>query len=105
MALWDGRKSVVGVNMAQESIEPLEINGFEPVSGVWENAMTRLATIKRTRHEKAAAAALHNLEQACRGRANIMPPMMDAVAADVTLGEIGDVFRNVFGDWNPPIQL
>ena len=105
MALWDGRKTVVGVNMAQESIEPLEINGFEPVSGVWENGMARLKEIKRTRHEKAATAALRNLEQACRGTANIMPPMMEAVAADVTLGEIGDVFRSVFGDWNPPIQI
>jgi hypothetical protein len=31
--------------------------------------------------------------------------MMDAVAADVTLGEIGDVFREVFGVWNVPIQF
>ncbi|WP_420642525.1 methylmalonyl-CoA mutase family protein [Candidatus Leptofilum sp.] len=105
MALWDGRKSVVGVNMAQESIEPLEINGHEPVEGVWENAMNRLETIKHSRDNKAASQALRELEQACRGDANMMPPMMTAVAADVTLGEIGDVFRTVFGDWNPPIQL
>jgi len=30
--------------------------------------------------------------------------MMDALAAEVTLGEIGDVYRDVFGNWNTPIQ-
>ena len=31
--------------------------------------------------------------------------MLDAVAADATLGEIGDVFRDVFGDWKVPISF
>ena len=47
---------------------------------------------------------MKNLEEVCRGTANIMPAMLDAVDADVTLGEIGDVYRTVFGDWNTPIQ-
>jgi methylmalonyl-CoA mutase N-terminal domain/subunit len=34
-----------------------------------------------------------------------MPAMLDAVAADVTLGEIGDIFRERFGDWQVPIQF
>jgi methylmalonyl-CoA mutase N-terminal domain/subunit len=34
-----------------------------------------------------------------------MPPMMDAVAADVTVGEIGELFRDVFGDWKVPIEF
>ena len=33
-----------------------------------------------------------------------MPAMMDALEAEVTLGEIGDVWRDVFGDWATPIQ-
>jgi methylmalonyl-CoA mutase N-terminal domain/subunit len=40
----------------------------------------------------------------CRGSDNIMPAMMEALDADVTLGEVGDVWRGVFGDWNTPIQ-
>ena len=54
--------------------------------------------------EAGAAAALQGLEKACRSDDNIMPAMMEALAAEVTLGEIGDVYRDVFGDWNTPIQ-
>jgi len=34
-----------------------------------------------------------------------MPLMMEALDSDVTLGEIGDVFRQTFGDWQPPITV
>jgi methylmalonyl-CoA mutase N-terminal domain/subunit len=34
-----------------------------------------------------------------------MPAMMAEVDADVTLGEIGDVFREVYGDWDAPIVV
>ena len=33
-----------------------------------------------------------------------MPVMLDALEAEVTLGEIGDIYGDVFGDWNTPIQ-
>jgi hypothetical protein len=31
--------------------------------------------------------------------------MMEAVAADATLGDIGGVFRESFGDWDIPIKF
>jgi hypothetical protein len=31
-----------------------------------------------------------------------MPIMMKAVQASVTVGEVGQVFRDVFGTWDPP---
>jgi methylmalonyl-CoA mutase N-terminal domain/subunit len=31
--------------------------------------------------------------------------MVDAVSAGATVGEIGDVFREVFGDWDAPIEF
>jgi methylmalonyl-CoA mutase N-terminal domain/subunit len=46
-----------------------------------------------------------DLERACRSSTNIIPPMIEAVTADATVGEIGDVFRAAFGDWTPPIQF
>ena len=45
---------------------------------------------------------MKRLERACRGTENIMPVMMEALGAEVTLGEIGDVFRSVWGDWQTP---
>mgnify|MGYP001378354271 FL=1 len=67
-------------------------------------ATARLQDVLRTRHEKAATAALKQLEADCRSDTNIMPAMMEAMSAEVTLGEIGNVYREVFGNWNTPIQ-
>ena len=37
------------------------------------------------------------LDQACRGDANVMPPLIEAVSAEATLQECCDVMRQVFG--------
>lgn len=104
-ALLHDEKQVVGVNSYRDDVSPFQVNGFEGVIGAWDNAMQRLNVLRSTRNEKKALTALHALEQACRGDTNIMPVMLEAVAADVTVGEIGDVFREVFGDWNVPIAF
>jgi methylmalonyl-CoA mutase N-terminal domain/subunit len=96
---------VVGVNAYADDVWPGEIDGFEGTSDAWEQGMARLAEIRRTRDGRAATAALAELDAVCRSDTNIMPAMLDAVAADVTLGEIGDVFRDVFGDWPVPVEL
>jgi methylmalonyl-CoA mutase N-terminal domain/subunit len=37
------------------------------------------------------------------GRANLMYPILDAVTAYATLGEITGVFRRVFGEYQEPV--
>ena len=100
-----GEQHVVGVTTARDDESPFEVDGFMGTDDAFDVATERLHEVLRTRHEAGAAAALRDLEQACRGDTNIMPAMMDALAAEVTLGEIGDVYRDVFGDWNTPIQI
>lgn len=104
-ALGDGSRTAVGVNQFTEDCSPFEVGGFPPIEGVWERSIERLDSLRRSRDGRAAAQALRDLEQACRGEANIMPAMLDAVAADVTLGEIGEIFREAFGDWRVPIHF
>jgi methylmalonyl-CoA mutase N-terminal domain/subunit len=104
-ALGDGSRTTVGVNQFTEDCSPFEVGGFLPIEGVWEQSIQRLHNLRVSRDERAAAQALRALDQTCRGEANIMPAMLDAVAADVTLGEIGDVFRERFGDWQVPIHF
>ena len=100
-----GTRTVVGVNAFTEDVTPWEMTGFEPVEGVWEKSMERLRLVRRERDGRAAAAALRELERACRGDANVMPAVLEAVAAQATLGEFGDVFSEVFGDWKAPISF
>jgi methylmalonyl-CoA mutase N-terminal domain/subunit len=67
--------------------------------------MDRVATLRRERHEQGAATALRALEDGCRGDQNVVPLMLDALDADVTLGEIGAVYREAFGTWKAPVDL
>ena len=57
-------------------------------------------------HEHAeAAAALDAVRKACSGEENLMPPIITAVKAGATLGEISDIFREVFGIYRDPAFL
>jgi methylmalonyl-CoA mutase N-terminal domain/subunit len=102
LAEMDGRLKVVGVTDFKDDITPFEVDGFPPVSDAYDVAMERLKAVRRERHEAGATAALRNLERTCRSTDNIMPAMMQALDAEVTLGEVGDVFRQAWGDWKTP---
>lgn len=99
-----GEANIVGVTMAHDDCSPFEVDGFIGSDDAFDVALERLQEVKRSRHEKGAHAALRSLETVCKGTDNIMPAMMECMAAEVTLGEIGDVYRDVFGDWRTPIQ-
>ncbi|MEY3008279.1 MAG: hypothetical protein RI942_2621, partial [Pseudomonadota bacterium] len=100
-----GEERVIGVTDHFDDCSPFEVDGFMGVDDAFDVAMARLKEVKRTRHEAGAAEAMKNLERSARGSDNIMPAMMQALEAEVTLGEIGDIWRDVFGDWDTPIQL
>ena len=104
LAQADGRQQIVGVTHHTDDVSPFEVDGFMGVDDAFDVAMQRLDAVRRERHEKGAVDAMRDLEQACRTRRNIMPPMMAALDAEVTLGEIGDIYRQVWGDWATPIQ-
>jgi methylmalonyl-CoA mutase N-terminal domain/subunit len=59
--------------------------------------LDRLHRVRRERDNDRVQETLAALEQAARGTANTMPFILDAVRAYATLGEICDVFRQVFG--------
>ncbi len=57
--------------------------------------------VRRTRDNREVAEKLRALEAAARGDGNLMPPLIDAVKSYATLGEMMDVFRSVFGEYQP----
>jgi len=102
-ALLDGSRKVVGVNVHEGDSDPFNVDGFSGVGDAFERAKARLVNLRRERDGRAVAVALGELSAACEQQRNIMPYILDAVMSDVTLGEIGDVFREQFGDWKVPI--
>jgi methylmalonyl-CoA mutase N-terminal domain/subunit len=94
-------KIVVGVNdFVEAEAQPLEILYID--EAVEEEQKTALGQLRRTRDGKAAASALRALEQACADGKNVMPPLIEAVKAYATVGEISDVMRNVFATYEEP---
>ena len=57
--------------------------------------------VRRTRDNRAVAEKLRALEAAAKGNENLMPPLIEAVKSYATLGEMMDVFRDVFGEFEP----
>ncbi len=91
-----GDAVVVGVNRftSSDAVKPPILK----VDASAESARReRLIALRRRRDAKAVEAALSRVDEAARGDANLMPPILTAVEADATLGEIADRLRAVFG--------
>ena len=55
--------------------------------------------VRRIRDSREVAEKLRALESSARADENLMPPLIEAVKAYATLGEMMDVFREVFGEY------
>ncbi len=64
-----------------------------------------LAAMKSQRDQATVQSALKSLEAAAKGTDNLMPHILTAVKAYATLGEIANVFRDVFGTHKETVVL
>jgi methylmalonyl-CoA mutase N-terminal domain/subunit len=96
-----GEKVVVGVNRYQAPEErppellriPLEVEAKQ---------VERVRRFKAARAAAVAAAALDEVRAAAVSGANLMRPLIAAVKAGCTVGEVSDVYRAVFGEYRDP---
>ena len=70
-----------------------------------DEQLKRLAHHRAARDGAAVAATLAALKLAAEGTDNLLPPIMDAVRAYATLGEICGAMRDVFGEYSPPTVI
>jgi methylmalonyl-CoA mutase N-terminal domain/subunit len=93
-------KVIVGVNRyADQASVPEEIFNIDPAL---ERAQAeRLADLRSRRDNAAVKAALEDLGAAARGTQNLLHPMREALSRLATLGEVSDVLRQEFGDYQP----
>ena len=96
-----GSRVVVGLNKFQVKEDKLQdLLKVDPTVG--EKQKARLQELKNTRDNAAVQKALAELKTAAQGEANLMPPILTAVKALATLGEICDTLRGVFGEYEAP---
>ena len=95
-----GSRVVVGVNRFElDQEEPVELHSLDPE--LQRNQMKRLEGIRSQRDQGEVDAALKGLEEAARGSDNVLYPMKEALAAYATLGEVSDVLRSIYGEYEP----
>jgi methylmalonyl-CoA mutase N-terminal domain/subunit len=91
-------KIIVGVNDYVEADEPpIEILYIDETAG--EKQLARLDRLRKSRDNDATRCSLDALRAAARGEANLMPPILDAVRAYATVGEMCDALRDVWGEY------
>jgi len=96
----EGERIIVGVNEYQ--VEEEGEQDIEEVDEAVEQAQQdNVATVREERDEEAVEAKLDALRGAAEGDENVMPYIIDAVKAYATTGEVCDVFRDVFGEYQP----
>ncbi len=101
----EGRRKVVGVN-AYKMNERSPIDTLKIEEEARQRQIERLRQVKEARNNGAVKRALDELRMAFESPdANCIYPMLKAVKAYGTLGEIIDVGRNVFGEWKEPSIL
>jgi methylmalonyl-CoA mutase N-terminal domain/subunit len=99
-----GKRVLVGVNKFQVHEPPLK--GLLKVDPkVREVQMKRLAELRASRDQKRVESTLKELKKAAQGEENLMVPILDCVRAYSTLGEICDVLRSVFGEYEPIVTV
>jgi methylmalonyl-CoA mutase, N-terminal domain len=94
-----GERVIVGVNRYRlEEEQPIELLRIDPA--LEQKQIERVQSVRASRDSAAAEAALARLKEdaAVEGR-NLMEPIMDASRAYVTMGEMCDALREVWGTW------
>jgi methylmalonyl-CoA mutase N-terminal domain/subunit len=104
LAIESNESQVVGVNSYTEDqsaiIDPLRVD-----LSVERAQRERLARLRSSREGKAVSASLNLLRKAALGEDNLIPFIIDCIESEVTLGEICDCLREVWGEHQPSTTL
>jgi methylmalonyl-CoA mutase N-terminal domain/subunit len=95
-----GEATVVGVNRFTDDSPPPAI-ATPDFAELETRQRARVGAVKAARDGAAADGALAAVEQAARGTKPLMPPIIEAVRARATLGEISDALRKAWGVYRP----
>ncbi len=99
-----GDQIVVGINRFQSDAPArIELHRLDPEIG--ERQLRRLARVRAERDGGAVQRAIAHLADAARATDNLMPPILEAVGAYASIGEICDALRRVFSTHRPAVVV
>ena len=65
----------------------------------------RIRKLKGRRDNAKLEKILEELRKVCEKEENVMPVIMEATKEGATVGEICDIYREIWGIWEPPIAI
>lgn len=95
-----GEKIIVGLNSFTDD-EPEPEAAFKVDDSIREMQSARLKKLRQNRDNNAASTCLNEIADAANNGANLMASVIKAVEHHVTLGEIADQLRRIFGEYRP----
>jgi methylmalonyl-CoA mutase, N-terminal domain len=99
-----GDQVVVGVNRyMSEAKTAVPILRIDPQ--IEEAQASRVRKLRARRNPARHGDALREVESAARAGRNLIPPIIDAVKAFATVGEISDTLRGVFGEYHESVTI
>jgi methylmalonyl-CoA mutase, N-terminal domain len=75
------------------------IEVFQVDPALESQQQARVQAVRQSRHQGRWKAALDEVGRAAAGTDNLVPPIIAAVEARATVGEIADTLRGVFGEY------
>jgi len=100
---------VVGVNsfqsgaLSSEGDVAVPTQRIDPALEVGQ--VERLRSLRLRRSAARQSQSLHQIADAARNGANLMPHILHAVESDATVGEIADTLRSVFGEYRESVTI
>lgn len=95
---------VVGMNKYQTKEEsPKNLLKLDPA--IQKNQIEKLKNIKEMRDNKLVSQSLNELKEAAKGKENLMPYIINSVKAYSTLGEISNILKEIFGEYNENVVV
>ena len=93
------QRIMVGVNLFVKDDEEIDIPILEIGAEAGEGQRQKLADMKNSRDETKVQETLFEIQEACKNGDNLMPPIINAAKAYVTMGEIVVAMKVEFGEW------
>jgi methylmalonyl-CoA mutase N-terminal domain/subunit len=99
-----GEAIVVGVNSFElQEEKPIPLLHMD--ESLERKQVERLRAVRAKRDPAKWQAALKQVEDTARGTGNLMPPIVEAVEANATVGEIADAMRHVYGEYHETVVI
>jgi methylmalonyl-CoA mutase N-terminal domain/subunit len=99
----NGETPVVGVNCFEMEREPYDYTVVRPEPRAGEVISAGLKELRKTRDNDRLQRNIETLRQATKTDQNVMPAVIEAVKNKATVGEICNVWRDLYSIWTDPV--